>query len=92
MYSESLFKPPVTSNIKAGKVVLSPNEEVGEHVTEKREEILVILRGTATLVIDGKSTEIKEGELYYINEGLNHNVINTQQEELEYVYIVGMHN
>ena len=32
MHSESLFGPPTTNSIKAGKVVLSPSEEVGEHV------------------------------------------------------------
>ena len=90
MQSESLFEPPLTRAIKSGRVRLSPNEEVGEHTTEKREEILIIMKGVATLSIDGKSEELKEGETYYVEEGKKHNVMNKHAGELEYIYIVTM--
>ena len=90
MKYESLFKPPFTKNIKAGKVFLRPNEEVGEHVTDNKEEIIIVLRGVATLHIEGNTAEVGGGESYYIGEGKKHNVVNNSREELEYIYVVSL--
>ena len=76
MKCESLFEPPITKAIKSGRVRLSPSEEVGEHITEKREEMIIVLKGVASLNIEGNYIELKEGETYYIREGIKHNVLN----------------
>jgi len=88
MKTESLTNPKETKNLKAGRVVLAPGEEVGEHVTESREELLVVLNGTATLFKEEQSFELKEGETHFIKEGVRHNVKNNSGKELEYVYVV----
>ena len=88
MESKSLFKPPFTNVIKAGRVKLSPEEDVGEHITEKREELIIVLKGVATLYIDSNSVELNEGETYYIEEGKKHNVVNNTTNALEYIYVV----
>lgn len=75
-------------NIKAGFVVLHKGEEVGEHVTESREEAIVILKGTATVVCEGEERRVPEKNLVYIPEGKKHNVKNESDDALEYVYIV----
>lgn len=90
MKTESLIKPPISKALKSGKVILSPGEEIGKHVTEKREELLVVLKGTATLIEEGKSTELHKGKTHYIPQGILHNVINKSDKELEYVYIVNL--
>jgi len=47
--------------MKSARVILSPGEEIGEHVTENREEILLILRGEGSLVRSGQEIPIREG-------------------------------
>jgi len=90
MESESLFKPPETRKLKAGRVRLSPGEEVGEHVTERREEAIVVLKGTATVLVDGKEHGVSQGNTFYISEGERHNVKNNGSTGLEYVYVVSL--
>ena len=90
MKSKHLFKPPETRATKAGKVCLLPNESIGEHSTEKREETLVILKGTATLFLEGKPITLKEGQAFFIPEGKKHNVSNNCAKKLEYVYVVNL--
>jgi len=85
-----LVKPPSSRCLKSGRVVLEPGESVGEHVTEDREEMLVVLKGTATLMDEGKSFLLEEGETYYISEGKKHNVKNETDMVLEYVYVVSL--
>jgi mannose-6-phosphate isomerase-like protein (cupin superfamily) len=75
-------------SMKVSKVLLSPGEEVGEHVTEDREEIIVILRGNGILIDGGISIPLKEGQAHHIKQNTRHNVKNTSGEELEYVYVV----
>ena len=45
MESESLLKPPLSKQLKSGKVTLFPGEDVGEHITSKREEIIIVIKG-----------------------------------------------
>lgn len=90
MKTQSLLKPPESKVLKSGRVVLFPGEEVGEHITENKEEVLVIIRGTATLREDDKETKLNAGETHYIAENVAHNVLNNSDEELEYVYVVGL--
>lgn len=92
MKHELLFSPPLTNKIKAGKVILLPDEEIGEHRTEKREEIIIVLKGKATLDIENRKIEITEGEVQYIEEGKKHNVMNKTNEKLEYIFVVGLLN
>jgi mannose-6-phosphate isomerase-like protein (cupin superfamily) len=90
MESESLVKPPVSRVLKGGRVVLCPGEEVGQHVTENREELLVVLKGIATLIMEGVSVKIDTGGAHYIEEGVTHNVRNDSDDDLEYVYVVSL--
>lgn len=82
--------PPESRSMKSSKVVLSPGEEVGEHVTERKEEIIIVLRGTATIVKENKNFRVCETESHYIGEGIKHNVINATKKPLEYVYVVNL--
>jgi quercetin dioxygenase-like cupin family protein len=92
MNCHSLFKPPLTEGTRVGKVRLSPGEDIGEHVTENREEIIIVLRGVATLQVDGETLELNEKGIHYIREGKRHNVVNNTDNELEYVYVVSSLN
>jgi quercetin dioxygenase-like cupin family protein len=86
----SIIKPPQSRNMKAGRVVLHPGESVGEHVTEKREELIIVLRGSGVLIMNGKETILKTGETVYIGEGVRHDIKNNTVNVLEYVYVVSL--
>ena len=88
MKTDSLIKPPGSKILKAGRVVLHPGEEIGEHTTDKREEIIIVVKGTAVLVKEGKEIILKNGDTHYIEEGILHNVKNTSKKKTEYVYVV----
>ena len=90
MNCESLIKPPKSRVLKSGKVLLKPGESVGEHVTEKREEIIIVLKGTATIIAEGSQKTIETKGFCYIKEGVVHNVVNNSKDELEYVYVVSL--
>jgi mannose-6-phosphate isomerase-like protein (cupin superfamily) len=88
MKTTPLVKPPQSSFLKASKVLLSPGEEVGEHVTENREEIILVLKGEGILMNGRLSIPLKEGQVHHVGENTLHNVKNTSSSDLEYVYVV----
>jgi quercetin dioxygenase-like cupin family protein len=90
MKSESVIKPPLSKALKSGRVILAPGEEIGEHVTQNREELIVILRGRATIEIIDDPIEVHQGQTHFIPEGIKHNVSNKSDEVLEYLYIVSL--
>lgn len=90
MECDRIIKPPESKTLKSGRVRLAPGEEVGEHVTEKREELIVILKGSARLEKEGARINLQQGETHYIPEGTKHNIKNDSDKELEYIYIVSL--
>jgi len=73
--------------LRAGLVVLKPGECVGEHSTEHKEEVLIILKGKAGLYGAQKKISAREGSFVYIPPRIHHNVENIGRGLLKYVYI-----
>jgi quercetin dioxygenase-like cupin family protein len=90
MEYNSIIKPPKSQRIKAGKVKLLPGEEIGEHSTDSKEELIVVLAGSATIIANGEETIVPEKEHHFIPEGTVHNVRNDREQTLEYIYIVSL--
>ena len=88
MKYERIIKPPESRLLKSGRVTLAPGEDIGEHVTEKREELILILKGEAVVEKEGELIQLKHGQAHFIPEGKKHNVRNNSDKELEYIYIV----
>ena len=88
METQIVVKPPFSRIMKSGRVLLMPDEDVGEHTSDKREELIIILNGDAAIIADGETIQISEGETYFIKEGVKHNVKNISDEPLEYIYVV----
>jgi mannose-6-phosphate isomerase-like protein (cupin superfamily) len=74
--------------LRCGLVTLKPQELIGEHKTENKEEVLIILKGNAT-VYYGKSKKIKVAQksFVFIPAETVHNVKNTGDKILQYVYV-----
>jgi mannose-6-phosphate isomerase-like protein (cupin superfamily) len=80
---------PETAGMRSGFVRLKPGESVGWHTTGKSEESLVVLRGRGEARIQDQPTRtFTASMLVYIPPETRHNVANTSNEVLEYVYVV----
>ncbi|MHB0946658.1 MAG: cupin domain-containing protein [Sedimentisphaerales bacterium] len=86
---QSLMKPPKTHIIHSGRVYLKPGAECGEHSTGDREEMLVFLAGKGQAVIgDNKTLEVGQGKILYIPPQTPHNIKNTSDKPLSYIFCV----
>jgi quercetin dioxygenase-like cupin family protein len=75
--------------MKSGMVVLHSSEEVGEHNTNEKEELIIVLEGNATLEVEGSDIfEVKSGSVAYIPSRTKHNVRNKSDSKLRYLYVV----
>jgi len=87
--SRRLISDQEAQILKSGLVVLKSGQEVGEHITTQKEEIIIILQGTATVIAESREQDVRSNHLIYIPENTKHNVKNNSQEILKYVYVVG---
>lgn len=90
MEYKRIIQPPQSKVIKSGQVILKPGEEVGQHVTEKREELIIVLNGTATIIKQDKEYIVEQGNTFYIEEGITHNILNKTSLELKYIFVVSL--
>ena len=80
---------PQTAGMRSGFVRLKPGETVGWHTTGSNEESLVILHGRGEARLEGQPPRPLAAPAYaYIPPSTRHNVANTGDEPLEYVYVV----
>ena len=88
-YMRILGGPPETSTMRSGLVQLAPGESVGTHNTEKYEEMLIVMSGSAEMIItNGKKLQIAKGDVAYCPPRTEHNVLNTGTDTLRYIYVV----
>jgi oxalate decarboxylase/phosphoglucose isomerase-like protein (cupin superfamily) len=81
--------PPQTAGMRSGVVVLQPGESVGRHDTGEREEIIVLLEGRGEVrVADVPPLAVAAGTAVYVPPRRNHDVVNTGERPLRYVYVV----
>ena len=87
-YQRLLNRDSGTCGIKAGHVILKKGEEIGEHSTNDMEEALVVLKGKGQLVINKKENlDFEDNSVLYVPPETIHNVKNTGEEILEYIFI-----
>ena len=80
---------PQTSGMRSGAVKLKPGESVGWHSTNQNEEALVILSGSGVAKMDGGADVVlREKMMAYIPPRTRHNVTNSGQQMMEYVWVV----
>ena len=88
-YQSLLDGKPQTSGMRSGRVYLRPGESCGQHNTEQYEEILVFLSGQGLALIGGNGAhEVGKGKISYIPPHTVHNIKNTGNEPLIYIYCV----
>ena len=80
---------PQTRGMRSGRVYLPPNQACGQHSTKNHEELLVFLSGQGELMIGEEDCfQVGRGKVSYIPPQTLHDVKNTGNEPLIYIYCV----
>ncbi len=88
-YQRLLSPQAQTCALKSGFVNLKPGEEIGEHSTEEREEVIVVLNGRGVVYYsEGSCLDIEADCVVYMPPNTKHNVKNTGSELLSYIFVV----
>jgi mannose-6-phosphate isomerase-like protein (cupin superfamily) len=88
-YQRLLEGKPQTSGMRAGRVFLQPGKSCGQHSTKNNEELLVFLSGQGlSLIGEKESFQIGKGKVCYIPPDTIHDIENTGNEPLVYIYCV----
>lgn len=86
---QELLTDDKTWGMRSGRVYLKPDEECGKHSTGKHEEMLVFLEGIGTAFIDDVETMVVgAGKIAYVPPETIHNIKNTSDKPLVYIYCV----
>lgn len=88
-YIHILNGPPETITMRSGLVVLLPAKSVGRHSTGTFEEAVIVFAGVGEMRITGGPTfKLKPSVVAYCPPFTEHDVINTGDKPLRYLYIV----
>jgi len=80
---------PQTYGMRSGRVYLAPGKSCGQHSTKDREELLVFLSGRGELLIgENGRYQVGQGKVAYIPPKTAHDISNTGNGPLIYVYCV----
>jgi quercetin dioxygenase-like cupin family protein len=84
-----LAGPPETKSIRSGLVTLAPGKSIGVHNTKTNEEMIIPLEGQGELRIAGLDPIVlKPGLVTYAPPHTEHDVVNTGEGRLRYIFIV----
>ena len=90
-FQRILGGPPSTVRMKSGLVSLEPGETVGTHSTDNKEELIIVMEGNGEMVFDGyNSVKLSLGQNAYCPPYTKHNIINTGNKPLRYIYVVSI--
>ena len=88
-YLQLLGGPPESVTMRSGLVELAPQHSVGKHSTHQNEEILIVLDGKGEMIFkDRPSVPVEAHHAVYCPPQTEHDVKNTGNGPLRYVYVV----
>jgi mannose-6-phosphate isomerase-like protein (cupin superfamily) len=96
-YQRILEGKPKTCGMRSGRVFLEPGKACGQHSTKDHEELLVFLTGQGELQIGDPALRmaplpVGTGRVAYIPPKTLHDVRNTGDHPLVYIYCVAPAN
>ncbi len=69
------------------RVVIPPKSSIGVHKHANNEEMYIVLDGQATMNIDGKTAEIKKGDMILNSAFGEHGLVNTSDKSIDLLII-----
>ena len=82
-----LTAPVHDSTFSLARSVLTSSGRVVRHFHRDSREAYVILRGAATMVIDGTSLTIEEGDVILVEPGERHEVVGVAEGGIEFLAV-----
>ena len=80
---------PTLEHMKGYNIITIPKScSIGVHTHEEDEEIIYVLKGSGTLVIDGINYPFNEGMVSICKHGRNHSVLNSSEEDLVVLAVI----
>lgn len=76
-----------SKNLAMGINKTHPGGEVPLHKHETEEEVMYFMKGKGQFITDDETIELKPGICVYNPPGGNHKIVNTGDEDLEFVWI-----
>ncbi len=70
-----------TQHLQLVLMSLKPNEEIGMETHTTTDQFFRVESGTGKVVTNGEETEVKDGDVFIVPAGTEHNVINTSSNE-----------
>lgn len=67
---------------KIMKLTLPKGTSIGQHTHTENREIVYVISGTATCLMDGKEEAVGAGEFHYCPKGSTHCIRNEHKEDL----------
>ncbi len=74
-----------TNYCKVKRIIVKPNQRLSYQYHHKRSEAWVIVKGIATVTLNDKEIEYKEGKIVDIPVGMKHRVQNNFTEDLIFI-------
>ena len=80
-------------SMHSGLVTLEPGKSVGKHSTENCEEMIIVIDGEGEMLFSNLVTlKMDEGFILYCPPNTEHNVKNTGEKSLKYIYVAAQTN
>ena len=73
---------------KIMRITLAPGSSIGMHCHETSSEVIYVLSGVGTAILDGTEETINAGECHYCPKGHTHSFINRGKKDLVFFAVV----
>ena len=73
---------------KIMRLTLAPGASIGMHCHEDSCEIIYVLSGVGTAILDGVEEKVGEGECHYCPKGHEHSFVNKGKKDLIFFAVV----
>ncbi len=73
--------------IEWGIIVFKPGQELGLHKHEQVEETFYFEKGTPQMIVDDQVFRVRPGDVFRLDPGEAHNIVNDCNEETRIVFI-----
>lgn len=85
---EYAAKMQFDGSVRIMKGRLAPGASIGMHTHTDDTEIIFMTKGNATVIYDGETLTLSEGQCHYCPKGHTHSLINTSDSDIEIQAVV----
>ena len=68
-------------------MTIPPGGEIGEEVHDYTDQVLIFVQGRAEAQLDGRSSDVANGDMVFVRAGTRHNFVNRGEDALRLITI-----